>query len=237
MRQMAVSTSLAFGMTLMALTQDVQAYSSYATRTRSDIFGLSIALTAYQMEFGRFPPSDRYWEELERAKMWHPPPRSPGQPLDAWGHPLIYRLPGKHGPFDLYSFGMNGIDEDGGHDDISNWAEVQDGFYWKSTWPLGRWTLAGAGLFWVIFFLLRRLPRWRAIALLFACIGSICTGLGLIWVAYPWDIPCQNLPLNLGILAAFSGAAVFMGLFSKHLIKGSLTTASSEPSQSSGRSR
>jgi len=39
---------------------------------------------------------------------------------DGWGNPIIYRCPGpvhRHG-WDLYSFGPNGVDEQGGGDDI-----------------------------------------------------------------------------------------------------------------------
>jgi hypothetical protein len=53
--------------------------------------------------------------------------RSPREPvLDAWGHPIRYKHPGtvhKHG-WDLYSVGPNGIDEQGGGDDILLGADV-----------------------------------------------------------------------------------------------------------------
>ncbi|MEZ0229820.1 MAG: type II secretion system protein GspG, partial [Planctomycetota bacterium] len=40
--------------------------------------------------------------------------------LDAWGHPIDYRRPGRVHPrgWDLYSFGPNGVDEGGEGDDI-----------------------------------------------------------------------------------------------------------------------
>ena len=44
-----------------------------------------------------------------------------GNILDRWGTPYIYKLPGKHLQFDLYSCGPNKIDEQGQGDDIANW--------------------------------------------------------------------------------------------------------------------
>jgi hypothetical protein len=43
--------------------------------------------------------------------------------LDPWGNAYQYLKPGKHSkePFEIYSFGPNGKDEDGGGDDIASW--------------------------------------------------------------------------------------------------------------------
>lgn len=45
----------------------------------------------------------------------------PNSLLDAWGHPLRYRVPGVHNPdgYDLWSAGPDG--DDGTDDDIGNW--------------------------------------------------------------------------------------------------------------------
>jgi len=42
---------------------------------------------------------------------------------DGWGRPFIYRCPGRANThaFDLYSAGMNGIDDKGRGDDVTNW--------------------------------------------------------------------------------------------------------------------
>jgi general secretion pathway protein G len=43
-------------------------------------------------------------------------------PNDPWGNPYQYARPGKHGPFDIYSFGAD--DREGGEKndaDIGNW--------------------------------------------------------------------------------------------------------------------
>jgi len=47
---------------------------------------------------------------------------------DAWGEPLFYSFPGQHQTIktkpDIWSAGPNGQNEDGGGDDINNWATV-----------------------------------------------------------------------------------------------------------------
>lgn len=45
-----------------------------------------------------------------------------GVPLDPWGNPYQYRIPGERGPVDIYSFGADGEDGGEGLDaDIGNW--------------------------------------------------------------------------------------------------------------------
>lgn len=56
------------------------------------------------------------------AKNWRGPYLSPAlSPLDPWGHPYIYRFPGKHNvePYDLLSTGLSG--KEGNDDNIVNW--------------------------------------------------------------------------------------------------------------------
>ena len=47
---------------------------------------------------------------------------------DAWGEPLFYQFPGSHQTIktkpDIWSAGPNGVNEDGGGDDINNWVNV-----------------------------------------------------------------------------------------------------------------
>lgn len=44
--------------------------------------------------------------------------------FDGWGHAFHYRCPGIHhrDSVDLYSIGRNGVDENGGGDDVNNWS-------------------------------------------------------------------------------------------------------------------
>jgi len=137
------------------------------------------------MEFGRLPAPDGYWLELERADMLWLPSRS-GPPSDRWKRPFVYRVPGEHGDFDLYSCGEDGVDNFGKEDDISNWAGVNEGFYSKSHWAKGRFTVALGlffGFFWLFF--IRIYPCWFVVPLagLLICMGTLFGGL---WVPLGW---------------------------------------------------
>ena len=99
-----------------------QAWSSPAARTESEIKQLSISVEVYRSSFGKLPPPENYWVEVSRTGIQLPDRTE--RPRDNWGRPFVYRAPGRHGDFDLYSLGADGIDQDGARDDISNWAGV-----------------------------------------------------------------------------------------------------------------
>lgn len=55
-------------------------------------------------------------------EQWKPPTLRARDLLDPWGQPYIYRYPGMHGQFDLYSLGKDG--QEGGQGEnapITNW--------------------------------------------------------------------------------------------------------------------
>jgi general secretion pathway protein G len=39
---------------------------------------------------------------------WHGPYLQRTAPLDPWGHPYVYRVPGANGDYDLVSYGKDG---------------------------------------------------------------------------------------------------------------------------------
>ena len=95
------------------------------------------ALSAYQQSVGQFPTTQQGLQALRtcppdfpKSKKWQGPYLNPEVslhplnlelPLDPWGHPYHYRLPGVHHPasFDVWSDGPDGVD--GSADDIGNW--------------------------------------------------------------------------------------------------------------------
>jgi general secretion pathway protein G len=43
-------------------------------------------------------------------------------PLDPWQRPYVYRIPGQHGDYDLYSMGADGQEGgDGDNADVTSW--------------------------------------------------------------------------------------------------------------------
>ncbi|MCG6538428.1 MAG: type II secretion system protein GspG, partial [Syntrophales bacterium LBB04] len=53
---------------------------------------------------------------------WDGPYLKKNVPLDPWGKPYIYQIPGTHGEYDLYSYGRDGkAGGDGEDKDVSSW--------------------------------------------------------------------------------------------------------------------
>ncbi len=89
--------------------------------------GLIEVLDLYSLEVGRYPDEEAGLEALldppADAEGWNGPyVRKHEQLLDPWNRLYVYRYPGDHARFDLYSLGADGIE--GGDDDdtdITSW--------------------------------------------------------------------------------------------------------------------
>jgi general secretion pathway protein G len=131
--------------TLLSLPQSAEAWSSSASRTQYDLRMVEGSIEIFRHETGTYPDPEKYWIQLRDAGVLYRR-QTNDPPVDGWGHRLVYRYPGKRGTFDLYSVGPDGIDQNGGQDDVTL-EGVNDGFHWKATWPAGRLVLrVGVGL-------------------------------------------------------------------------------------------
>ncbi len=90
---------------------------------------LEQALAMYRLDMDFYPTTSQGLEALTKGTVHHPPyfvNRLNGeiQPriLDPWGHPFVYRYKyqGRATRFELYSAGLNGIDENGMGDDVTS---------------------------------------------------------------------------------------------------------------------
>lgn len=102
-------------------------------KARIDIGVLETALDQYRLDMLNYPTSQQGLEALttvpadaRNATRYRPGGYlRGGVPLDPWGNPYQYRIPGdRGGAYDLYSFGADG--EPGGEGlnaDIGNWSE------------------------------------------------------------------------------------------------------------------
>jgi general secretion pathway protein G len=85
------------------------------------------ALDLYRLDVGSYPNTQQGLEALIKAppgvSNWHGPYlKSPEVPKDPWGRPFIYTSPGKHGPYDIESYGADG--QPGGtgeNEDVKSW--------------------------------------------------------------------------------------------------------------------
>lgn len=91
---------------------------------------LGTALDLYHLDVGRYPTEDEGLKALQErpdsAPGWGGPYLDKPVPKDPWGRDYIYKCPGEHGPYDLFSLGPTG--QPGGEGEnaaISNWESPQ----------------------------------------------------------------------------------------------------------------
>jgi general secretion pathway protein G len=118
---------IALLMTLVA-PQVIRYLSGAKSETASvQLKNLESALELYYLDTGQYPSNDSgtraLIEKPSGANGWHGPyiKRESGL-QDPWGKPFIYRSPGEHGAYDLYSLGRDEVA--GGEEenrDIVNW--------------------------------------------------------------------------------------------------------------------
>ncbi|MEA2779987.1 MAG: ral secretion pathway protein [Rhodospirillaceae bacterium] len=88
---------------------------------------LSGILDIYHLDVGRYPAQETGIEALAQRPAeldnWNGPYVKKQEELnDPWGHIYIYRSPGQHGDYDLYSLGADGKEGGEGEDrDVTNW--------------------------------------------------------------------------------------------------------------------
>jgi general secretion pathway protein G len=93
---------------------------------RAQIDSLGKALDQFRLDVGRYPSIDEGLAALitnpSNLTKWDGPYLTKQLPLDPWGNPYIYKVPGEHGDYDLMSYGKDG--QPGGEreaGDITNW--------------------------------------------------------------------------------------------------------------------
>ena len=93
---------------------------------RAQLDALEKALDQYRLDTGRYPMMETGLASLlERPpdeSKWSGPYLRKSVPLDPWGRPYVYKLPGEHGEYDLFSYGKDGQPGGTGEAaDIVNW--------------------------------------------------------------------------------------------------------------------
>ncbi|TAN36889.1 MAG: prepilin-type N-terminal cleavage/methylation domain-containing protein [Verrucomicrobia bacterium] len=112
--------------------------ASYAMRKASvarchaNMETIKNALADYQIEYGGYPPGNEtalYNALCKGAKVYLKDTSvvMGSRLVDPWGGNYFYQAPGTHNAdgYDLWSWGPNGQNDNGGGDDLSNWAAVQ----------------------------------------------------------------------------------------------------------------
>jgi general secretion pathway protein G len=116
------------GLIVALVTPQVLKYLGRAKTdaARIQIQNLSGALDLFKLDMQRYPTQDEALQALIEAPpgaaTWNGPYLKQKVPLDPWGRPYIYRIPGEHGDYDLYTLGAgNTPGGTGENQTVSNW--------------------------------------------------------------------------------------------------------------------
>ena len=95
---------------------------------RAQIELLATALDTFRWDVGRYPTSEEGLQALRQKpgglERWDGPYLKKDLPLDPWGKPYNYKSPGDHGPYDITSYGADGVPGgDGDNRDITSWEQ------------------------------------------------------------------------------------------------------------------
>ena len=98
---------------------------SEVTAAKAQIEALDRAVDTFRLDVGRFPANEEGLAALNtkpaNADKWNGPYLKKDVPLDPWGHPYVYKIPGNKGDFEILSYGKDGQPGGVGDDaDISN---------------------------------------------------------------------------------------------------------------------
>jgi general secretion pathway protein G len=93
---------------------------------RAQIDALEKAIDQYRLDTGRFPRQEHGLGALvnkpDNEPKWAGPYLKKGVPLDPWGRPYVYKVPGPRGDYELVTFGKDGQQGGSGeNEDIRNW--------------------------------------------------------------------------------------------------------------------
>ncbi len=86
------------------------------TVAKSDIRTLAASLELYRLDARRYPTTEQGLDALVHRPVLDPVPATWAEggylatlPQDPWGNPYLYAAPGQSAPFDLISYGADGV--------------------------------------------------------------------------------------------------------------------------------
>ena len=100
--------------------------SSRQKIAKAQIENFAAALDEFRLDNGRYPSSEEGLDALrkrpEGLENWAGPYLPKDVPKDPWGHDYVYKCPGEHGDYDLFSYGRDGEPGGEGEDaDVVSW--------------------------------------------------------------------------------------------------------------------
>lgn len=103
-----------------------QVGKSESRTAKAQIVALGKALDQYRLDCGHYPASElgltSLTERPASEPKWDGPYLQQAAPVDPWGKPYVYIMPGEHGEYDLLSLGKDGTPGGSGADgDVASW--------------------------------------------------------------------------------------------------------------------
>ncbi len=95
-----------------------------SAKAQIELFGT--ALDAFRLDIGRYPTTEEGLKALREKPSgldaWKGPYLPKEIPMDPWGKPYIYKSPGEHGEYDLFTYGLDGVEGgEGENEDVMSW--------------------------------------------------------------------------------------------------------------------
>jgi general secretion pathway protein G len=93
---------------------------------RAQIDALEKALDQYRLDVGHYPSTEQGLAALNERPAaetrWAGPYLKKAVPLDPWGKPYMYKFPGDHGEYDVFTYAKDGqAGGTGEAEDIGSW--------------------------------------------------------------------------------------------------------------------
>ena len=119
-----VIIGLLAGLVLPQFIRQEEKAKMKTAKAQIELFGT--ALDTFRLDVGRYPSTEEGLQALRQKpgalERWDGPYLKKDLPEDPWGKAYVYRSPGEHGPYDILSYGADGVQGgDGDNRDITSW--------------------------------------------------------------------------------------------------------------------
>lgn len=103
-----------------------QSEKATAKAAKAQIELLGTALDTFRLDVSRYPTTQEGLQALTQkpggVDRWDGPYLKKEVPSDPWGKAYVYKSPGDHGPYDILSYGADGVPGGEGNDrDVASW--------------------------------------------------------------------------------------------------------------------
>lgn len=114
--------SVLFAVIAMSLPHALAQDSAEVLRAKHDIRQLVTAVNLFKLERGRLPTNDEGFAILVASPTDRWPVYLTAIPVDPWGRPYRYAIPGRAGDYEIYTLGADGRAGGEGDDaDVGSW--------------------------------------------------------------------------------------------------------------------